>query len=148
MLGSQEDDMTTGYTVRRTINTSPEKVWAVLTDAAGYPEWNTAVVSLRGRIALGEKIRLVSVVDPKRTFTLRVSELARPHRMVWSSGMPLGLFTGVRTYELCPTGDGGTEFSMVEEFGGPLASMITRAIPDLTESFQQWADGLKRACEA
>lgn len=139
--------MTTGYTVRRTINASPEKVWAVLTDAAGYPAWNTAVVSLRGRIALGEKVRLVSAVDPKRTFTLRVTELARPHRMVWASGMPLGLFKGVRTYELSPTGDGGTEFSMVEVFSGPLAPMITKAIPDLTESFQQWADGLTRASE-
>ena len=140
--------MTTGYTVRRTINAGPEKVWAVLTDVAGYTEWNPAVVSLRGRIALGERLRLVSVVDPKRTFTLRVAELDRPHRMVWANGMPLGLFRGVRTYELRPTGDGGTEFSMVEAFSGPLAPMITKAIPDLTESFQQWADGLKRASEA
>jgi len=140
--------VTTGYTVRRTINAGPEKVWAVLTDVAGYTEWNAAVVSLRGRIALGERLRLVSVVDPKRTFTLRVAELDRPHRMVWANGMPLGLFRGVRTYELRPTSDGGTEFSMVEAFSGPLAPMITKAIPDLTESFQQWADGLKRASEA
>lgn len=133
--------------VRRTIDVSPDKVWTVLTDAAGYPEWNTAVVSLRGRIALGEKLELVSVVDPKRTFTLTVAEVTAPHRMVWASGMPLGLFKGVRTYELRPTGDGGTEFSMVEEFSGPLAPMITKSIPDLTDSFEQWADGLKKACE-
>jgi len=139
--------MTTGYSVRKTINASPDKVWALLTDAASYPDWNRAVVSLRGRIGVGEKIRLVSVVDPKRTFKLKVAELDRPHRMVWSSGMPLGLFKGVRTYELTPAGDGGTEFSMAEEFSGPLAPMITKAIPDLTESFQQWADGLKQAAE-
>ncbi|HEU5474033.1 MAG TPA: SRPBCC domain-containing protein [Actinophytocola sp.] len=139
--------MAASYAVRRTINASPDKVWAVLTDAAGYPEWNTAVVSLRGRIALGEKVKLVSVVDPKRTFTLKVAELDRPHRMVWASGMPFGLFKGVRTYELRPNGNDGTEFAMAEEFSGPLAPMITKAIPDLTESFEQWADGLKQASE-
>ena len=139
--------MTSSHAVRRTIDASPEEVWAVLTDAAGYSGWNTAVVSLRGRIALGEKLRLVSVADPKRTFTLQVTELTAPHRMVWASGMPFGLFTGARTCELSPTGDGGTEFSMVEVFSGPLAPMITRAIPDLTESFELWADGLKKVCE-
>lgn len=135
------------YAVRRTIDASPDRVWAVLTDAAGYSGWNTAVVSLQGRIALGEKLKLVSVVAPERTFTLRVAELEAPHRMVWTSGMPLGLFRGVRTYELRPDGDGGTEFSMAEVFSGPLAPMITKAIPDLTESFEQWADGLKKASE-
>ena len=139
--------VTSSYTVRRTIGASPDRVWAVLTDAAGYSGWNTAVVSLRGRIALGEKLELVSVVDPKRTFKLKVAELSRPHRMVWASGMPFGLFKGVRTYELRPTGDDGTEFSMAEVFSGPFAPMITKAIPDLTASFEQWADGLKKASE-
>jgi hypothetical protein len=139
--------VTSSYAVRRTINASPDKVWAVLTDAASYSGWNTAVVSLHGRIALGEKLKLVSVVDPKRTFTLKVAELDAPHRMVWASGMPFGLFRGVRTYELRPDGNDGTEFSMAEVFSGPLAPMITKAIPDLTESFEQWADGLKKAAE-
>jgi hypothetical protein len=139
--------VTSSYAVRTTINASPEKVWAVLTDAAGYSGWNTAVVSLQGRIALGEKLKLVSVVDPKRTFTLKVAELDRPHRMVWASGMPFGLFKGVRTYELRPDGNDGTDFAMTEVFSGPLAPMITKAIPDLTESFEHWADGLKKASE-
>jgi hypothetical protein len=137
----------TSYAVRRTINASPDTVWALLTDAAGYPEWNTAVVSLSGRIALGEKIKLVSLADPKRTFTLRVAELDRPSRMVWASGMPLGLFRGVRTYSL-RAHDGGTEFAMEEVFSGPLAGLITKAIPDLTESFEKFADGLKAASES
>jgi len=66
--------------------------------------------------------------------------------MVWSDGMPLGLFRGVRTYRLDPAGS-GTAFSMTEEFSGPLAGLITKAIPDLTESFNQFADGLKAAAE-
>lgn len=138
--------MTTSYAVRRTINASPDKVWALLTDAASYPGWNTAVVSLQGTIAVGEKIKLVSIADPKRTFKLKVAELDKPSRMVWSSGMPLGLFKGKRTYSLRSAG-AGTEFAMEEVFSGPLASLITKAIPDLTESFEKFADGLKQASE-
>ncbi len=34
---------------------------------------------------------------------------------------------------------------MEEVYSGPLAPLITKAIPDLTESFDQFADGLKQA---
>ncbi len=67
-----------------------------------------------------------------------------PHRMVWADGMPLGLLRGVRTYEL-EDAPAGTVFSMTEEFTGPLSGLIARTIPDLTGSFDQFADGLKRA---
>jgi hypothetical protein len=141
-----EGDVATSFAVRRTINASPDRVWALLTDGTGYSGWNKAVVSLRGTIALGEKIKLVSVADPDRTFTLKVAQLDRPSRMVWASGMPFGLFKGVRTYSLRPH-DGGTEFAMEEVFSGPLAGLITKSIPDLTPSFETFADGLKDASE-
>ncbi len=89
---------------------------------------------------------LVSTINPKRTFKLKVTDLNKPTRMVWSSGMPFGLFTGRRTFTLTERG-GSTEFSMTEAFTGPLAGMITKAIPDMTESFNQFAEGLKTASE-
>lgn len=139
--------MPLGYKVQRTIQAPPERVWALLTEAAAYPAWNPAVVSLEGRIAVGETIKLVSTVNPKRTFSLKVTELESPARMVWSDGMALGLFRGVRTYSLSPT-DAGSEFVMEEVYSGPLAPLITRAIPDLTDSFAQFAEGLRSAAEA
>lgn len=135
------------YSVTRTIAASPETVWNLLTDADGYDDWNDAVVSIEGPIAIGNTIKLVSVVNPKRTFSLKVSVMEAPHRMVWSDGMPLGLFKGERTY-LIEGKDGSSEFSMTEVFSGPLSGLITKAIPDMTESFNQFADGLKRAAEA
>jgi hypothetical protein len=62
--------------------------------------------------------------------------------------MPLGLFRGVRTYSITPTANGPTEFSMEEVFSGPLERLISKSIPDMTDSFEQFADGLKRAAEA
>ena len=138
--------MPTSYAVRRSIDADPLTVWGLLTDPAGYPSWNPAVLSLDGRIAVGEKIALVSVVDPKRTFRLTVSRLDAPRTMVWSDGMPLGLFRGVRTFTLTPR-DGGTEFTMEEVFSGPMAPLITRFIPDMTDSFAQFGDGLQKAAE-
>jgi uncharacterized protein YndB with AHSA1/START domain len=139
--------MARSYAVERLIDASPERVWSLLTDALSYRDWNKAVVSLDGRIAVGEKIKIVSVVNPKRVFSLTVTEMQQPHRMVWSDGMPLGLFRGVRTFALRPQDGGGTVFSMEEVYSGPLAPLITKAIPDLTESFDQFADGLKQAAE-
>jgi hypothetical protein len=57
--------------------------------------------------------------------------------------MPLGLFTGERTYTLEPDG-GGTRFTMREIYTGPMAGLIFRSIPDLTASFQQFAAGLSQ----
>ena len=67
--------------------------------------------------------------------------------MVWSDGMPLGLFKGERTY-LLDERDGTTTFSMTEEYTGLLAGLITKSIPDMTDSFTEFADGLKAAAEA
>lgn len=131
----------------RSIGASPERVWALLTDAASYAVWNPSILSIEGDMRVGTEVRLVSTVAPNRTFELRVTESSPPNRMVWSDGMPLGLFTGTRTFALDVT-PAGTDFSMTEEFTGPLAGLITRMIPDMTESFDQFADGLTAAAEA
>ncbi|ODU04067.1 MAG: hypothetical protein ABS81_11860 [Pseudonocardia sp. SCN 72-86] len=56
------------------------------------------------------------------------------------------LADGPRYPEWTPV-DGGTEFAMEEVFSGPLAGLTTKVIPDMTESFGQFADGLKTAAE-
>ena len=135
----------TEYAVTRTIHAPAEKLWALLTDATGYTSWNPTIVSLEGNIAVGEHISLVSTVNPKRAFKLNVVEVS-PQKMVWSDGMPLGLFKGERTFTVTPT-DGGSEFSMREVYTGLLAPLITKTIPDMTDSFTEFADGLKKAAE-
>lgn len=133
-------------TVSRYIGAPPNVVWALLTDADSYTNWNPAVIRITGPIVAGGTIELVSVVNPKRTFKLEVSQMTAPTEMVWSDGMPLGLFKGVRTYQLIPSGT-GTEFSMTEVFSGALSGLICKSIPDMTDSFNEFADGLKVAAE-
>ncbi|MGH1490699.1 MAG: SRPBCC family protein [Acidimicrobiales bacterium] len=145
--------MSKRFHVEQDISAPAERVWQLLTDGPNYPSWNPAVLELDGTIAVGQRISLVSIVNPKRTFKLNVVEVSAPTsaspsgRMVWSDGMPLGLFTGARTY-LVDERDGVTTFSMTEEYTGLLAGLITKSIPDMSDSFVQFAAGLKAAAEA
>ena len=129
------------------IEASPEAVWAILPDASGYATWDSGIERVDGEIALGEKISVFSKVSPGRAFPVTVTELRPCDLMIWSGGMPLGLFTGERTFTLSDEGN-LTRFTMREEFSGPLLPLIWRSMPDLGPSFQQFADGLKQQAEA
>ena len=122
-------------------------VWSILTDLPSWPVWNSTVVAVEGAVALGQKVKVTVTANPKRAFPVTVSTLEFPSRMVWTGGMPLGLFTGTRTFTLSETAE-GTDFSMEEVYSGPLASMVTRSIPDLAPSFEEFARCLKTAAEA
>lgn len=134
------------FEARCTIRVPPDRVWAFLTDGRALVAGGLGVLRLDGTIAQGARLKLWSEVSPNRAFALRVSEWAPPRRMVWSGGMPLGLFTGVRTFTLTGVGQ-HTEFHMREEFSGLLAPLISRSIPDLTPSFEKFAQGLRTLAE-
>jgi hypothetical protein len=129
------------------IAAQPAAVWSVLTDASGYADWDSGVVRVEGRIAPGEKIRIVSELDPNRAHPVKVTEFEPGRRMSWTGGMPLGLFKGVRRFELTPDGDGRTTFRMREEFTGPMLPLIWRSLPDFGPAFEQFARGLKKRAE-
>lgn len=136
------------FSTTTTIQAAPEKIWALLTDAPGFPRWNPTVERIDGRIALGEKITVHTTFSKGRAFPVKVAEFEPGQRMVWSGGMPLGLFKGVRTYMLTPRPGGAVEFSMEEVFSGLLSPLIERSIPDMQPYFEQFAAGLKQAAEA
>jgi hypothetical protein len=136
------------YATETTIDAPPEAVWAVLADAARYPDWDSGVERVEGELTLGATIKVFSQVSPGRAFPVRVAELEPNRRMVWRGGMPLGLFTGVRTFSLTPAGEARTAFAMREEFTGPLLPLIWRSMPDLQPSFDQFAAGLRAQAES
>ncbi len=130
------------------IDADPDAVWEVLGDVGSWPTWDSGVTSVDGTLAPGEKLTVAVAANPGRAFPLKVDELDPPRRMVWTGGMPLGLFRGERTYTVESIGDGRSRFRMLERFSGPLAGMITKRIPDLQPSFDQFAAGLKATVEA
>lgn len=130
-----------------TIHANPDAIWALLTDAARFPSWNSTVTSLDGTIARGERLALRVPAAPDRVFKPRVVELEPATRMVWKDGFA-PMFKGVRTYTLAPRGDGTTEFVMTEVLSGLMLPLAKKALPDFGPTFETYAADLKRAAEA
>lgn len=123
------------------IQADPKTIWGLLTNTENYPKWNSTVISIDGKIALGEKIQLKSYLDPKRVFKLSVKELEPEKRLVWGDAM------GKREYKLTPISNGQTNFSMKEKIGGPLFPLFAKMIPPFDESFDKFAHDLKTESE-
>lgn len=129
------------------IASSPEAVRAVLRDGAAWPSWDSGVDGADGQIAPGEKITIRSQAAPGRAFPVKVTDFDPPARLRFSGGILVGLFRGVRTFEVSPAGNGGTAFHVREEYTGPLLGLIWRSMPDLGPSSGRFAQGLKRRVE-
>ena len=129
------------------IRAPPETIWALLTDAAAYPQWNSTVERIDGQIVASGRVTVHARSAPGRAFPLRVTEFVPWQKMVWAGGLPLGLFTGTRSFVLTAA-YGGVRFAMDETYDGLLAPLITRSIPDLQPAFDTFAVDLKRRAEA
>lgn len=134
------------YAVGVSIAAPATIIWTRLTDAKGFPSWNTTVTSIEGTIALGEKLAIRVPIAPGRVFAPKVVELVPHARMVWRDGFA-PMFQGTRTFTLTPRDDGATDFAMVEEFRGVMLPLIKGSLPDFCPVFDQYAADLKRACE-
>jgi len=135
------------YESTSTIAASPDDVWAALADAGSWPTWDSGVEAVEGTLAEGQKITIRSSAAPGRAFPVTVTAFEPFRRLVFSGGMPLGLFRGERTYTLTPDG-AGTVFRMREEYTGPMVGLIWRSMPDLQPSFDRFAAGLKQRVES
>jgi hypothetical protein len=130
------------------IETSPTRIWSILIDGAGYPDWDSGVESVEGSIADGKRIKVRSELSPGRAFPVTVRLSDDCSTMTWTGGMPLGLFRGVRTFTLESPDGLSTAFRMREEYTGVLVPLMWKTMPDLGPSFSQFALGLKQRCEA
>ena len=123
------------------ISASPEQIWKLLTDAESFASWNSTIVELTGKIALGEKIVLRSTLAPDRKFKLKVKEFDPVKRLVWGDAM------GTRIFTLNAKSSNETRFSMSETIGGPIFPLFARMIPPFDDSFNQFAADIKKAAE-
>jgi hypothetical protein len=132
------------YESQSQITALPAKVWEVLAAAAKWPSWDSGVLEVSGDPVVGKKFSIRAAVDPKRTFALKVTALEPAKQLAVASGN--FIFKGVRTYTLEPN-NGGTRFTMREEYSGAFVEQIWKSIPDLQPSFDRFASGLKKKVE-
>jgi hypothetical protein len=118
----------------------------LLTNSGDFPRWNSTIAGIEGDIASGKTIRLRTTLDPKRTFSLKVSAMNPPYRMTWKSGQA-PFFQGVRDYVIEQGTSGRAIFKMTERLSGLMFPMAAGQIPDFAEMFEQYASDLKKEAE-
>lgn len=127
------------------ISASAGRVWDTLVQTDRWPQWDPALEQVDGTLTRQGRIT-IHVRDVRRPFRLRVATWHPGRSVVLTGGMPLGLFTGTRTYHLEPARD-RTHVTMTEHYTGPLGALIGRSIPDLQPSFDAFVAGLRTAAE-
>ena len=110
-----------------TINATPDKVWAILTNFKAYPDWNPFIKSLKNEVIIGERI-LVRIEPPETkgmTFNPRVLTYNKNKEFSWLGHLLLpGLFDGKHKFELKANEDGTTTFIQSEQFRGILVPLF------------------------
>jgi hypothetical protein len=112
------------------IDAPPGRVWSVLTDFSSYPEWNTFLRWVEGRIAEGERIRFCFELPRGFRFKVNATILnVTPERALRWAGVffTARLFHAEHYFELTPSPGARTRFSHGEIFIGlllPLAWII------------------------
>ena len=127
-------------TISQIIEADPAFVWALLINSSDYSRWNSTIVSFKGEIQQGEKIKLKSTLDPSRTFKLKIKEMITEKQLVWGDTM------GQRTYTL-EKKSGLTYFTMTEKIGGFMFPLFANKIPPFDQSFEQFTADLKKEAE-
>lgn len=120
-------------------------VWDIITDESNYTVWDSGITRIEGEIRNGGAIRIRTLTNGRRTLHLRVQQVPG-EVMTWTGGLPLGLFTGVRTFTLSPQ-DGKTHLRVREEFSGPLLDLIWRTVPDRGQNCARYVNAVKERAE-
>jgi hypothetical protein len=117
------------------INTTPEKVWNILTDFDKYPNWNPFIKSITGNVAVGNKI--AARIEPPEangmTFKPKILAFETNKELRWIGHLLFpGLFDGEHKFELIDNKNGTTTFRQSEKFGGILVPLFKKMLDENT----------------
>ena len=132
------------------IQAGPDRVWAVLTDLAAYPEWNPFIVRAEGAVGPGRRLTLTMQPVGGRAMTLRprLVDVAADRVLRWRGrlGLP-GLVDAEHTFGLQPQ-SGGTRLVQSETFRGILVPFVAASLDRSTlPAFVAMNEALKRRAE-
>jgi hypothetical protein len=133
------------------IEATPERVWAVLTDLAAFPQWNPFMTRAEGNVRRGERLTIRMQPDRGRAMTFRPTVLeAEPnHRLRWLGRLLVpGVFDGEHSFTIEPLGAGTVRLIQQEEFRGILVPLMARSLDRNTlPAFEKMNAALKRRAE-
>jgi hypothetical protein len=129
------------------IHSTPEKVWAVLTDFGAYSQWNPFITKASGALQPGEPLQLQLEPPGSHPRALQPTLLeADPGRELrWHGRLGfLGLLEAYHTVSLVNKGTNRTHVIARTTFTGPFVGFYTQLIDtNLREGFEGMCRALK-----
>jgi hypothetical protein len=133
------------------IDAPAERVWQIVSDFAGYPEWNPFIVRAAGEQRPGARLEVTIVAPGVRAVTFKPTVLdLRPGRLIrWKGRLILpGLFDGRHTLAVDPLDGGRARFTTHEEVTGILLPFLGKVMKASQAGFEQMAAAVKARAEA
>jgi hypothetical protein len=138
----------TDFAIAVEISAPPDRVWAVMSDVAHWPDWTPTVTRVEplepGPLAVGQRARIRQPRLPIAVW--RVAALEPGRSFTWMTRSP-GVEVTAR-HSVVPT-DAGSRAHLALHFGGilgPLVARITRGLNIRYLGLE--AAGLRQRCEA
>lgn len=132
------------------INTSPERVWQVLTDFENYPNWNPFIKSISGKQEVGESLA-TEIMPPNRDlmkFKPKILTLEPNRELRWLGSAALkGIFDGEHYFKITDLENGSVRFEHGERFTGILIPFMPKLFKDTKLGFEQMNEAFKKECE-
>lgn len=133
------------------IKSSPDKVWAVLTNFKNYPNWNPFIQSIEGEVTMGKRFNAVIQAPNNKAmkFSPKVLVFDPYKEFKWIGHLLIkGLFDGEHRFQLVANSDGSTTFIQSEKFTGLLVPLFKSMLEkDTLLGFQLMNNKLKELCE-
>ena len=133
------------------ISAPQERVWAILTDFAAYPEWNPFMQSISGPLKVGERlsVRIQPPGGKSMSFRPKILIVKPNQELRWMGRLILpGLFDGEHYFQLTPAKD-RTLLKQGENFSGLIVQLMGSSTFEQTgRGFAGMNEALKKRAEA
>ena len=133
------------------VDSTPEKIWSVLTNFKEYENWNPFMIKIIGDAKLGSKIevQIQTVKGKKRTYKPIITKFEINKELRWKGKSLLpGIFDGERIFIIEKSAHTKVSFLHKEIFKGLGVKLIgSKLDEDLGESFKKMNIALKTRAE-
>ena len=133
------------------IDVPADRVWAVLTDTASYPEWNPFIKRLDGELRHGAKLDVEIEPPGGRAMTFKPTVTAvQPNRELRWLGhlMVRGLFDGEHRFQIEELSGGRSRLTQSERFSGLLSRPLAGTLGKTERGFEAMNRALKERAES
>jgi hypothetical protein len=136
------------------INAPPERVWAILSNAGAYSEWNPFITELVGELREGALLR-VTLAPPEgseQTFHPVLLKVDPGRELRWRGKLGFSwLFSGEHFFLLEDVEDGsrtrfvhGEDFKgLIVKFSGPMLTRVARGFVLMNQALKRRSEGRK-----